>query len=162
MGGALSPPLPTPPVQVPRIEHADGKFLLLVDCNKTAEGGLYLSCDIDGKLCGSITENDAELWKVLYCSEICTRPILHQQFFNTGRNKILKVVSGKVIASDAMQEPCRDELFYFEFIPGGSHSTSRYYIRYSDLYLGQDIDGNVNLFPSPTATRTEWNLIPSF
>ena len=73
----------------PVIKNHQGKFLLqtLINMGKSTDGsgGLYLSCNPDGFLVGSTSENDPELWKLLYIDQSSLRNELYLRLFITGR-----------------------------------------------------------------------------
>jgi hypothetical protein len=143
-----------------------GKFLLQSMSNKGIEidgsGGVYLSCNMDGTLSGSKTENDPELWRVQYQDE--PHPRLFR-LFNT--SKELFIVAGicKQVFTDSdesyIQIAHTSNLFY---LVRDKKSEETYYICTNfQSYLSQSSAGKVTLCDfKDCCNDIKWKLMPSF
>ena len=71
-----------------KIPYSTGKFLLQSFANR--DEGVYMSVNSEGNVCGSLNENDSELFRVLYNDEITssTNSLLFS-LYNTGRRCIV-------------------------------------------------------------------------
>ena len=194
MGGASSTPEKkhAPPAHsssaegdymtVAKIPHNGGKFLMRTSLNKginDTDGGFYLSCDVDGNLCSKTTENDPELWRLLYTDQAIDglpKGVNAFRLLNTGRKRVLQAGGdGKMysVPYDEKTSGESSEIFYFEKIEStgsskksGPSSVEQYFIcTHQGSYISQGTDGRVSHVPlksDDVLGSITWTLLPSF
>lgn len=151
----------------PYLPNHTGKFLFQSISNVGNDldggGGTYLSCKSDGSLCGNLTENDPELWRILY-QESTTKHLLFRILNTSVKLYIVADLSNQVSTNttvSSFENKKRSDLFY---LIRGNTSEGTYYIRTNfQTYLSQCANGTVSLSTFDDGDNDmKWKLMPSF